>query len=131
MAAMAPADGTQNNSTSTNARALHMLRKELAAFDAVTLGLSHRLPSLASVETEIVQQSDSLEKPIFKYLCFLDLDNEGRKSQSERYHWRKASQIHWLRALILNDRRDFRRTNDLLMRGRCDKEGKKGSRITG
>jgi hypothetical protein len=77
--AMTPGDGIRINSTSPHARAHHLLRKELAAIDAVALDLSRHLPSLYSLEVNIVQHSKPLEKPVFKYTCTLNLDDEGHK----------------------------------------------------
>lgn len=77
--AMTPGDGTRINSTSSHARAYHLLRKEMAAIDTVTLDLSRHLPSLGSVEVSIVQHLEPLEKPVFKYTCSVKLDDEGHK----------------------------------------------------
>lgn len=72
-------DFAQIKALSTSEKAKHMLRWELAKIDAVTLKLAGLLPSLVSLEIQIVQESDSLERPIFQYLCSLELGTEERK----------------------------------------------------
>lgn len=76
---MAVGDETQSHAASITPQAKYTLRQNLASIDAAVLGLASRLPTLTSVEFQIVQQSEPLENPVLRYLCSLDVDDEGRK----------------------------------------------------